>query len=264
MSYHCASGENMTFKAVIIEDEENSAAALAMLLQVCCPEVQVMESCRSIPQGVLAIHKFKPDIVFLDIEMPVYSGFELFKFIPEPEFSVIFTTAYSQYAIKAFEVSAVDYLLKPIEADALVAAVKKASIKQEKELIIKKMSAVRENVESEKLKKIALPISDGLAFVEIETIEYFEAEGVYTRIFFKDKSQIFISKNIKVFEDILCKHDHFLRIHRSHLVNSDFILNYHRGEGLVNMASGATLRIARDKKQWFEDTVKTIRLGNGS
>ncbi len=253
----------MVYQAVIIEDEENAAAALELLLRACCPEIAVAASCRSVPEGVLSIHKCKPDIVFLDIEMPIYNGFDLFKFIPEPEFGVIFTTAYSNYAIKAFEVSAVDYLLKPLEAEALVAAVKKACIRQDKEVMLKKLAAVKENLESEKLKKIALPISDGLAFVEVDSIEYFEAEGVYTRIFLKDKSQLFISKNIKVFDDILCKQGNFLRIHRTHIVNSGFILQYHRGEGLLTMASGAHLRIAREKKPWFEETVKTIRLGNG-
>lgn len=252
------------YKAIIIEDEENAAMALKLMLNDSCPNVEVIESCKSVPEGVLAINKHNPDIVFLDIEMPVYSGFDLFQFIPNPEFSVIFTTAYSQYALKAFEVSAVDYILKPVENEALQSAVKKASIKQDKEVMLKKMNALKENVQHEKVKKIALPISDGLAFIETETIEYIEAEGVYTRIYLKDKSQLFISKNIKMFEDMLCKQDNFLRIHRSFIVNTDHISQYNRSDGYLSLYSGAALKIAREKKQWFEESIKLYRIGGSN
>lgn len=249
------------YKAIIIEDEKNAAAALELLIAEHCPEVKVVECCTSVPEGVLAIHKHQPAIIFLDIEMPVYSGFELFRFIPDPQFSVIFITAYSQYAIRAFDVSAVDYVLKPVESEALMAAVRKAVIQQDKEMLIKKIQTLRENTSSDKIRKIALPISDGLAFVETETIEYVEAEGTYTRIFLKDRSQLLISKNIKMFEDILCRQENFIRIHRSHIVNTDYILQYNRGEGYLLMHSGANLRISREKKQWFEDFIRDYRVG---
>lgn len=252
------------YKAIIIEDEENAAAALKLLLGEHSNAVEVAATCHSVPEGVLAINKHNPDIVFLDIEMPVYSGFDLFQFIPNPEFSVIFTTAYSQYAIRAFEVSAIDYLLKPVDEEALQAAIKKAIIKQDKELTLKKMATLKENMSGERIKKIALPISDGLAFVETETIEYIEAEGVYTRIYLKDRSQLFISKNIKMFEEILCRQENFLRIHRSHIVNTDFISQYNRGEGYLTMTSGSLLKISREKKQWFEESVKLYRIGNNN
>lgn len=249
------------YKAIIIEDEEKAASALRLLLNEHCPDIEVAQTCHSVPDGVIAINKHKPDIIFLDIEMPVYSGFDLFHFIPKPDFSVIFTTAYGQYALKAFEVSAVDYILKPIDEDALKIAVKKATQKQDNELLLKKINSLKENVQSEKIKKIALPISEGLAFVETETIEYIEADGVYTRIFLKDKSQLFISKNIKIFEELLCKQENFIRIHRSHIINSDYIVQYNRGEGYLQMTTGAQLRIARDKKQSFEESVKLYRVG---
>ncbi|MCX7743524.1 MAG: LytTR family DNA-binding domain-containing protein [Flavobacteriales bacterium] len=249
------------YKAIIIEDELNAALALEFLLKNHCPDIHVLEKCTSVPDGVLAINKHKPDIVFLDIEMPVYSGFDLFKFITEPEFSVIFTTAYSQYALKAFEVSAVDYLLKPIEEDALKSAVEKAKIRQDKELLLKKIQTLKENSLSNHIKKIALPISDGLAFVETETIEYIEAEGAYTRIYLKDKSQLFVSKNIKIFEEILCKDERFIRIHRSNIVNVHFFQHYNKGEGILRMQSGTLLKISRDKKQEFEDAINSLRIG---
>lgn len=249
------------YKAIIIEDEQNAALALEFLLHNHCPEVQVMERCTSVPDGVLAINKHKPDMIFLDIEMPVYSGFDLFKFITEPDFSVIFTTAYSQYALKAFEVSAVDYLLKPVEEDSLKAAVEKAKKRQDKELLLKKIQTLKENSSSSHIKKIALPLSDGLAFVETDTIEYTEAEGVYTRIYLKDKSQVLVSKNIKIFEDLLCKDERFIRIHRSNIVNIQFIQHYNRGEGILRMQSGTLLKVSRDKKQEFEEAVKSLRVG---
>lgn len=137
------------------------------------------------PDGVLAINRNKPDVVFLDIEMPDYSGFELLDFFRDVDFEIIFTTAYSQYALKAFEVSAVDYLLKPIQISKLEASIEKLKKKLNVVTMQKRLELLKENLKEETIKKIVLPVSDGHLFVNIDHIINFNADGAYTKVCIK-------------------------------------------------------------------------------
>ncbi len=247
-------------KAVMIDDEAGARQALKALLNNYCPEVEICAECSSVPDGVLAINKNSPDVVFLDIEMPEYNGFELLDFFKKIDFEVVFVTAYSQYAIKAFEVSAVDYLLKPVNAENLKSAVEKVSQRKAQSSMMERLELMKSSYRNEELRKIALPMSDGLLFVEINDVVLFEADRVYTTVFLSNGSKVTVSKPMRTFEDILTDRVNFYRPHRSFLVNLNFIKKYNRGESVMILDNGINVTISRDKKQEFESLLKELRL----
>lgn len=223
-------------KAVIIDDELMARTLLQSMIADCVQDIEVVETCANLATGIKAIRKYKPQLVFLDIEMPGSSGLEILDFF-EPEevdFSIIFVTAYDQYALRAFKLSAVDYLLKPIEPSDIEAAVekyRKATIKTD-------YSILKENLSSGTgSKKIVIPTSNSVKFLELDTITHIQADGAYTHIFMNDNTKITASKNLKTFESIVADFKNFYRCHKSFIVNLNFVSEYIKNEGgqlLVN------------------------------
>lgn len=247
-------------KAIIIDDEEGARITLSSLIKEYAPDVEVIAQCSNVPDGVLAINKNNPDIVFLDIEMPEYNGFELLDFFKEIHFEIIFVTAYSQYAIKAFEVSAVDYLLKPVEIESLKNAVEKAKLKRSQANIMQRLDLMKNTYKGEEVKKIALPMSDGLLFVDVNEIIFFEADRAYTHVFLKNGSKITVSKAMRVFEDVLNNRPFFFRPHRSYLINLNYMKKYNKGESLIIMDNNVNVSVSRERKQDFEMLLKELKL----
>ncbi len=240
-------------KAIIIDDELRARRILRTLLETHCPQITIVGEAENVPTAVQLIHRENPDIVFSDIEMPEYSGFELLKFITNIDFALIFVTAYQEYAIRAFEVSAVDYLLKPLEVELL----KKAVEKVEKQFKLKgnlennqKIEALRENLKGEYITRFALPMADGLMFVEADDIMYLIAEGSYTQVIFSDKKRVLVTKKIKYFEENLV-HPCFFRSHRSYIVNLNKISQYIRTGNYIVMDDGYKVSLARERKDDF-------------
>lgn len=247
-------------RAVIIDDEERSRNVLTSLLQEYCPKVEVTAIASNVPEGVLAINKYKPDLVFLDVEMPEYSGFELLDFFREIDFEIIFVTAYSQYAIKAFEVSAIGYLLKPVEITLLQQAVEKVKQKKEQVANQQRLELLKDTLQADEVRKIAFPMGDGLLFVEVTDIVFMEADGAYTNVYLRNGSKVLVSKKLKFFEEILSNRKIFFRSHRSHLINVNFIKKYLRGESAILMDNNSSIQLSRDRKQDFEATLKELSL----
>jgi len=247
-------------KALIIDDEKAARFTLQTIVEQYCPDIEIVGIASDVPQAVLLINKNEPDLVFLDIEMPGYSGFDLLDFFKKIDFEIIFVTAYSQYAIKAFEVSAMDYILKPVEIEQIVAAVEKVKEKRSKGSLSERIELVKQVYRENKIEKIALPMSDGLHFIRIDEIVLFEADRAYTDIFLVDGSKHTVSKAIRSFEEILQDRTNFFRPHRSYLINLAHIKKYLRGESMVLMDNKATVIVARDKKQAFEQQLKAHSL----
>jgi two-component system LytT family response regulator len=255
-SLHCAEDKpepQTILKAVIIDDEARSRKALQIALSDYCPSVQIAAIAETPEDGIEAIIKHKPDIVFLDVQMPGMSGFDLLSHFPEIDFDVVFITAHDHYAIKAIRFSALDYLLKPIQIDELMAAVKKAEEKKNHRHTNWQYKSLYENMRSSHSASgsIAVPTGDGLLFIKTHDIIRCEAEGNYVLIHQAGKEKILITKTLGDIEAMLDPAA-FCRVHNSHLVNLAHIKKYVKGDGgYVIMSDNSTVDVSRRKKEEF-------------
>jgi two-component system LytT family response regulator len=238
-------------KAVIIDDEAKARRILRSFVTEYCPGVTILGEANDVVEGVKLIQREKPDLVFLDIEMPGFNGFQLLEFFNDVNFEVIFVTAYSEFALKAFQVSAVDYLLKPLQIDQLIKAVDKATAIKGNSLIKERLATLKINLEKHQIKKIVVPVSEGSLFIEIKDITHLKAEGSYVSIFLQDGNKILLSKNIKDYEDLLTQSEGFYRTHRSYLVNTQYIKKIQPDATEATLISGAIIGIARERKAGF-------------
>ncbi len=219
----------MNYKAIIIDDEKNARILLEGMIIEYKPEIKIVDTCTNLQNGVISIYKNKPNLVFLDIEMPGQSGLELLNFFEDIEinFSIIFTTAYNQYAIQAFKLSAIDYLLKPIEPDALEAAIERFK----KHENLQNYNLLKSNLANSNDLKLALPTASSIKFVSLNSILYIKGDGGYTHFFLNDGSTVMVSKTLKVYEDILKEEPGFFRCHKSFIVNVKYISDYVKSDG---------------------------------
>ncbi|MGL4364385.1 MAG: LytR/AlgR family response regulator transcription factor [Bacteroidales bacterium] len=246
-----------THKAIIIDDEIHARTLLKGMLKAYCPEIELVADCPDLATGVKAIVKNKPEIVFLDIEMPGHSGLELLDFFEEENinFSIIFTTAYDQYALKAIKMEAVDYLLKPIEPDELEKAVVrfKKNKKEEhhfKENLLKSMETQR----------LAIPTSNGMRMIDAENILYLKADNTYTEIMMTGNQKHLVSRTLKNFEDALRDFPNFFRCSKSYIVNLDAVEEYSKSEGgYLLLKNKSQLPISSDKVDAFWEQHKIVR-----
>ena len=242
--------------SIIIDDEAKARVLLQAIINQYCPSVQVMEHCADLPSGIKAIKKHKPQLVFLDIEMPGHSGLELLDFFAPEEvnFGIIFTTAYNEYALQAFKFSAIDYLLKPIQHTQLIETIERFS--QKKELLqLLQIQALQQNLlPYNKIddKRIIIPIGQTYKLLNPKDITMIKGEGAYSEIHLEDGSKMIASKNLKHFEDILAQIPFFFRSHKSYLVNVNSALEYVKSDGgYLNMKGGRIAGISSEKVEGF-------------
>ncbi|MCG8309070.1 MAG: LytTR family DNA-binding domain-containing protein [Cytophagales bacterium] len=240
-------------KAIIVDDEIVSCETLKILLEENCKDLKIVDACQSVDRAVISIEANRPDIVFLDVQMNNETGFDLLLYFKDKaSFEVIFTTAHSEFAIKAIRFSAIDYLLKPISVDELISAVKSAEKKiHEKESSNQKILNLLKNLEQKTTSnyKIALPSSSGLIFLDVKYILYCEGKENYTKIHTTESKTYLISKTLRKFEDMLSDLG-FYRIHKTYLVNLNEINEYIKGMGGQVVLSDATiLDVSRRKRE---------------
>lgn len=248
-------------KVIIIDDEKRARRILQTLVEEECKEITTILEADNLLDGVALIKAEQPNIVFLDIEMPNHSGLQILEFFKTDKinFQIIFTTAYGQYAIDALKLSAVDYLLKPIDVEELKTAVLKASINIEEDSIKQKLIDLERNFQQLALNKIALDIPKGILFVSHEDILYLEADGVYTKVYLKSGKTELICKTLKHFTDQLEDKPLFYKPHRSYLINLKYMNELVKKDGLhVVMQNNKTIPIARDRKDAFLEMVNRI------
>jgi len=238
-------------KSIIIDDELHCVETLKLLLHEYCPGIEVIAECQSAKQGLDAIEKLKPGLVFLDIEMPLMNGFELLEQIPSISFAIIFTTSYDQYAIKAIRFSALDYLLKPIDSKELIRAVKK--VEEERHLPIAEQFQILLNQIQGMgggFSKIAVPTAEGFELIYAGQIICCEAMDNYTHFFLKNKDKIIACRTLKEIEEQLKSFPFFIRVHNSYLINLNEVTRYVRGEGgYLIMSDGSSINVSRSHKE---------------
>lgn len=248
-------------KALIIDDEKKARQVLLTLVSENCPKITQVLQAKDLLSGVELIKQEQPSIVFLDIEMPEHSGLEILNFIEKEvhNFEIIFTTAYSEYAIQAFQLSAIDYLLKPVRPSLVKEAVDKAIAFLGNSQINKRLTELKASLQNANFKKIGLPNADGIKFIDFNHIIMLKADGMYTRVSTLHDGNILVSKPLKFFADLLKNIKVFYRPHRSHLINLTFIKEYIKKDGgYIVMENNKEVSISNDKKEEFLTIVQNI------
>ena len=239
-------------KAIIIDDEKHCVGYLQVLLQQHCPQVQVVATAGNGQEGLRVIQQYSPELVFLDIEMPVMNGFRMLEEIVEVPFQLIFTTAYDRYALRAFKFSALDYLLKPIDVQELKNAVNRC--KKGAATHVQQLSLLKNYVnpkDAAMANKIAIPSLEGFIFLNLNDIVSCESESNYTKFHLVDRKDIIVSRTLGDVEDTLDGKG-FFRIHKQYLINLTHIDKYVKGDGgYVVMSNHQTVSIARSRREDF-------------
>lgn len=247
-------------KAIIVDDEQHCIDRLKGLLQSSYTNsIELLGEFSSVAEGYKAIQRLKPELVFLDVQIHEKTGFDLLYELGKADFEVIFTTAHDEFAVRAFKFSALDYLLKPVDADDLKAAIDK--YKERKKLPQQSSERVETLLNHVKpgndpLKKIVIPTSNGFELFNVTDIVRCESDINYTTIYFTDKHKLVVAKTLKEFEEMLSPHG-FFRIHNSHLINLDFVKSYNKGKGgSVVLKDGTELEVSTRRKdeflKWFK------------
>ena len=247
-----------TVKALIIDDEATAVKTLSLMIQHYIPEITTLKTTTDPYEGLLLLKNFKPQLLFIDIQMPLMSGFELLKQLPQINFGIIFTTAHDEYAIDAIRFSALDYLLKPIDTDELQDAFKRFMQKQADDSTasepLYRNFMYNLHVKNKYDFKLALPTLQGTYFYKPEDIIRLEGEGNYTKFFFADKTSLLTTYTLKNYEDVLVNYG-FLRVHKSHLINKAHVVNY-LNDGVLTMTDLSKVEISRRRKEDILEILK--------
>jgi len=247
-------------KAVIIEDEERSRIVLQNLLETYCPEVEVVALADSVSLAVKELRTHNPDVVFLDVQINGGTGFDVIEKMDHIQSAVIFTTAYDQYALKAFKFSAIDYLLKPIDIEELKSAVRKASTSNQAIVRQYQIQNLISNLKHpDEVPVLLVSTIDAVEFVRIQDIIRCEAQGAYTQLFFRESRPLMVSKVIQEFEFLLQDYG-FYRVHQSHLVNLKEVRKFVKSDNYLLMRDGAQIQLARSRKEEFFSALNKVQV----
>jgi two-component system LytT family response regulator len=244
---------NRKLKTVIIDDEHDAVNFISSIIGEYCPSLEVVGKAHNVLEGVAVITDKKPDLVFLDIEMPNGTGFDLLSHFPEKDFDVVFITAFNHYAIKAIKFSAVDYILKPININEFIEAVNKVVLNRNEKSPASDESfrMLMENLKSSHPTRLAIPTSDGMEYLNPKDIIRIEADRSYSWFYITGNRKILVSKHLKEFQDLLSDR-YFFRSHNSHLINLKYVKKFIRKEGgYIEMQDGEQIPISRNRKDLF-------------
>ena len=247
-------------KAILVDDEPDGIRTLKKMLETYCPGVEVAATCSNAVTAKQELENIRPDVVFLDIQMPGKSGLDLLTEMPEKDFEVIFVTAHNEYMLQALQYSAADYLLKPVDEDRLIEAVQRVEKKMQSgrkewtETLMHNLSKTGNPSEM----RLCLPTLKGFIVVKLDDIIYCEAERSYTIFHLEGKRTVMVSKSLIEYDNLL-QDTQFIRIHKSFLINLHHVKEYQRGEGgLVIMTDNAEIEVSRRKKEFFMNRMKEL------
>ncbi|MEJ1240576.1 LytTR family DNA-binding domain-containing protein [Chryseolinea sp. T2] len=248
-------------RAIIVDDEAHCVDTLGLILQDYCPTVEVVATCRSAQDGIARVNELRPDIIFLDIEMPMMNGFEMLEQLKGQSFAIIFTTSFDQYALRAIRFSALDYLLKPVDPRELIAAVNrvqsasKRPVPEQYDMLLDRLG---QKVNT--YRRIAIPTLNGYELLNADDIVFCEADDNYTLFHLKNKSKLTATLMLKDAEEQLEEFQHFVRVHHSYIANINEAVRYVRGEGgYLVMSEGSSVNVSRSRKnllmKWFHKDI---------
>lgn len=248
------------YKSLIIDDEAHSRELLSQYIEKYCLEIEIIDFAKNVTEGYEKIITLKPQLVFLDIALLDKNAFDLLGKFNEIDFEIIFITAYNDFAIKAIKFSAIDYLLKPINIEQLVNAVKKATKRIDEKSTLNHFRYFAENLkQKEHINKIALPTLEGFIFVETNNIVRCLASGSYTEFHFNNRKPILVSKGLKDYEELL-EGNHFIRVHHSHLINLNHVSEYHKGKSsYITMSDGSSVEVSVRKREEFLEKLQDLK-----
>lgn len=239
-------------KAILVDDEASAREILENLLLRFPSQIELVKQCENILEAVEAIKKHQPDVVFLDIEMPNYSGYEIVNFFDEINFDIVFITAYDQYALKAFEISAVDYILKPIAIDRLKEAIEKLVIRKERKTSFEQLKLLSKTLQHDKVEQMVILDKGYKHFVEIDNIIAIEAQESYCTIYLNSDKTFLMSKKLKYYETLFAENKLFFRSHKSWIINTSSIESYSKSNGEINLNNNLVAKLSRYKISDFE------------
>ncbi len=240
-------------KAIIIDDENHCIQTLQEKIKIYCPAIEVQANFNKPQKAIEYLEANTPDVVFLDIEMPIINGFSLLEKLKEINFKIVFTTAYDQFGIKAIKFSAFDYLLKPVDKEELIAMAEKLQLKHKNFSIDEQLKVLLQQLQNTNLEllKISVPTFDGIFFPFVKDIVRVESSNNYSTLFFTNGKKLIVSKTLKEFEDLLVNYN-FFRVHNSHLINIKMISKYNKADGgSIELDNGDTIEISRRRKDDF-------------
>lgn len=240
-------------RALIVDDEQDAVEFISSIIREYCHSIEVVGKANNVIQGVAEINDKKPDLVFLDVEMPNGTGFDLLAQFPEKNFDVVFITAFNHYAIKAIKFSAVDYILKPININEFIEAVNRVIKKRSDNIqhANESIKTLMENLRSAYPSRLAIPTADGMEYLNPKEIIRIEADRSYSWFFLNGDRKILVSKHLKEFQELLSDR-YFFRSHNSHLVNLKYVKKFIRKEGgYIEMTNGSMIPISRNRKDLF-------------
>jgi two-component system LytT family response regulator len=248
-----------SIRTILVDDEPRGLNSMEKLLEMNCPDVSIIGTCNSVDSAIEKIAQLDPDLIFLDIAMPVKNGFDLLKEVKDPRFEVIFVTAYNQFMIEAFHFSAIDYLVKPVDDELLVNAVNRAKKRIAEKAGSKNIEALLHNLQQKQSPnnmKLCLPSMKGFQVVALTDILYAESQGNYTNFYFVSQHPVCTSKPIHEYEELLTDLG-FIRVHKSCIINLVHVKEYLRGDGgTVILSNGHEVEVARRKKDVFLSRMK--------
>ena len=241
-------------KCIIVDDEESARDVLSNLLTRFCPQVEILDKCSNILQAVESVKKHQPDVVFLDIEMPNYAGYEIVKFFDKIDFEIIFVTAFDKYALRAFEIAALDYLLKPVDIERLKQTVERLESHIDDKQYSERISVMTDTLKEKELKNIAVIDKGFQKIIAVENIIAIEAQESYCNIHTVHGISV-ASKNLKHFESVFEEHPDFIRVHKSWIINKKHLINYSKSDLEINLTKGIVAKLSKYKKAEFEEAV---------
>lgn len=241
--------------AIIVDDEKDAQLVLTHLINSSVPDVEIIDVCDDVLSAVESIKKNNPDIVFLDIQMPEYAGYEIVKFIDPSSIKIIFVTAFNEFAVKAFDLSAVDYLLKPVKRQRLIEAVEKAREKKELELSLSSYKTLVNNLNQKKEPKILIKEAKGQSVLKLNDIISVEGQRAYSEIILASGKRLTVSKNLKTMQELFSDYEPLFRCHKSWIINTNHIERIVSSEQQVHLSDGRIVRVSTPKLKELMEAV---------